>query len=543
MDGEVETVGVTAAKRLYPLLIGQTLAIVFTALVLITVARLLTPGPYGLYSFAFGYQAFIDGVSAWGIGIYLARELSTHSYKKDFDSIISTIMSGFALVIPLAIILTVIGVALSGYVANAWFPGVGVSQFSLQAVSLITFFIVLQGSTNQALIGLKKSSYYAFSSVLTDIMQLLFVIILLENGYGVNGAIIGMLLGLAIGTMISVYFLYIAISKYGKFRFEMPTRKGIMGAWNFSLPIAANNFLNNGMQNFGILLLGLFVATSMIGNYGAALKGLSLLALVYGTVSAVQIPTFSDVTQATKTEKLNNTYNKVILYSLLVTVPILVYITVFSAPGLYLMVSGAYATAPLFLSLIAIGSLLNLFGVYVGQLLISKGHTKAVLMYNLYSTVIEALALVVLVYIMPGDQLKVVGAIIASFFMGNIAMTFFFVRGAKRLFMIRFEYARMARLYTAGIILGILLLLWYVTSGFLAGAIGSIALAVLQLLVGAVLTAVLFPILLALMKVISKEDVQNIKKITKNMYGVGRVSELILEYASHFVRLEDVPSA
>ena len=205
-----------ATKRLAPLIIGQVLATIITLAVLVVVARMLGTALYGLYAFAFGYQAFIDGVVAWGIGVYYGRELAKNTHDRDVKGIVETLTSGFVIALPIAIILTLIGIGFSGVVANSWFSSLGISQSSLILVSPISFFIVIQSSIYMALIALRRSGLGAIVVVTTDVLQLVSIVLLIMAGYGVNGAIGGMLFGYAVGTVLAAYFLYVAASKYGK---------------------------------------------------------------------------------------------------------------------------------------------------------------------------------------------------------------------------------------------------------------------------------------------------------------------------------------
>lgn len=538
MDGKEEEVevGTIAAKRLYPLLVGQIFALIFTTATFIIVARLLEPTLYGLYSFAFGFQAFVDGIGAFGIGAYLSRELALYVHKREFERMMSSVLSGFFVAIPVAVAFTLVGIGVSGYVANVLFPNLGISALSLELVSLVTFFLIMQITSNYALIGLKRSGLSAIATVVTDIVQLALIVILVTGGYGINGAIGAMVIGYAVGTALSMAFLYTALSGYGKVRVAMPAMDGVRAAWGFSLPIAANNFLNTGMQNFGILFLGFYVAASTLGNYGAAIKGLGLISLIYGSIGTVILPTFADVHAIKKREEVNRTYNQVILYSLLVVMPLLLFITVFAGPGLYVMVSGKYADAPVYLAAMGVGTLLYMFGSFVSSLLIARGFTREVLKYNFVSTVIEGLSIITLVALLPGDFLRVMGAIAASFFIGNVASTLLYAAAAKRLLEIRFEYGRVLKLLGATAALGIVMLLaLLLTDALFAYASRQLYVSLLQLAIGAVIAVALYPPLAALFRAIDRGDVKRIKDSVRRMGLPGTIASLLLNYSTRFM--------
>lgn len=537
MDGDEEEVGTIAARRLYPLLVGQIFSLIFTAALFILVARLLEPATYGLYSFSFGFQSFVDGIGAFGIGAYLSRELTVYSHKREFGRMMDSVLSGMTVVLPGAVLLTLIGVALSGYVANSLFPSLGISAFSLELVSLVTFFLILQITTNYALIGLKRSGLSSLVTVFTDIVQLALVVVLVLNGYGLNGAIAAMVIGYAAGAVLSAYFLYGALSRYGRVRISAPTGEGVRTAWNFSLPIAANNFLNTGMQNFGILFLGFYVAATTLGNYGAALRGLGLISLIYGTMGTVILPTFADVHAIKKKEEVNRTYNQVILYSLVIVMPMLIFITVYASPGLYVTVSGVYAEAPAYLAAMGVGTLLYMFGSFVSSLLIARGFTREVLKYNFISTVIEFVSIVALVYLLPGDFLKVIGAIVASFFIGNFASMILYAMAARKLLRIRFEYGKVLRLLASTAALGVIMLISIpVIDVSVAAAAQPLYANLLQLVAGVVLALLIYPPLIAAFRIIDRDDAERIKKAVRRIGLPGTLASLLLNYSALFMK-------
>jgi O-antigen/teichoic acid export membrane protein len=448
-----------------------------------------------------------------------------------------TLSSGFMIALPVGIILTLIGVAFSGVVANSWFSNIGISQFSLILVSPLSFFIVMQASANLALVGLKRSGLSSIASVTTDAIQLISIVLLIMLGYGVNGAIGGMLIGYAIGTVLSFLFLYKAVAKYGKVTLSWPKRESIKRAWDFSLPLAANNFLNAGMVNFGIIFLGLYVTATTLGNYGAAVKGLALLSLIYGTIQTVLLPTFSDVHLQTKKEHMHKTYNKLIIYAMIPVSALMIYLAVFSAPGLFVIVSGAYNTAPIYFTLISIGALINLFGTYVGTLLIARGYTRKLLVYNFYATLIELASLILLVVLLHTDLYKVIGAIIASYFIGNIAATIFFVNGTKKIMGVSFDYKRIAKLALTTITLGLILLLFYLGSTAIIPSITTSLLGnLVELVIGFAVMVIAFPILLAVFRVLGSEDITSVRRAIAQHGSLKAVMNIIFSYTTPFLR-------
>ena len=108
-----EGVGVRAAKILYPLFVGQAFGAVITSLTFIVVARILEPHNYGLYTFAFGFSALVNGLLAFGVGAYFSTVLAKLAYKKDGEGILKTLSCGYIISGTVGVIFTLLGIGIS----------------------------------------------------------------------------------------------------------------------------------------------------------------------------------------------------------------------------------------------------------------------------------------------------------------------------------------------------------------------------------------------------------------------------------------------
>lgn len=519
--------GEKAVRILYPLFVGQGFSIVFTAITFIVVARLLGPVSYGLYVFAFGFSTFVNGFAAFGIGAYFSNILAKLAYERDGEGILRALTSGYIIAGAVGIILTLLGIALSGYVASI-FPNVGITPELLELTSATIVFIIIDTIAVSALIGFARAGLASVSNVSVDLIQLVLSVVLTIS-IGVVGSVEAMLIGYILGAVIGTYFVYVAASRYTKFRIAIPTLKHLKNVFSFVTPIAATNFLNTGMQNFSILFLGLFVSTAVLGNYGAASRGLALLSMIYSTLGSGLFPIFTTAREIDRNSTVNSTYNKIIHFSLLLMLPIVVYVGVMAMPGLDVLVSSSYFTAPYYLALIAIGTTLGLFGGYINNLLISEGYTRSVLRINAVSAVFQLVFMIALV-----PSLYVVGAILAIFYLGNIVEAIMFTSEAKKLFGIKFEYRNLFLLYMSNLAVGILL------AGLLGVMNNMIVMSplyakyIMEMAVGFVFLLLVYPIILLEFRAMSKHDIKSMRHATMRMGKASAVFATFFDY-SEFV--------
>ncbi len=518
-DKNADGLGRRTARVLSAVLIGQIISIVLTGITIVLLARLLQPYLYGQYTFAFGYASFIDAVGGLGIGAYLSRHFAIWAFKQDREQMMRVLSSALLIFMVSAILITLLALGLSGYLANTIYAGLKIPEITLITSSLMIFFVMAQSVEMQALIGLGKGAYSSFTGVFGNIVQLFASVGLFLLGFGVEGVLAGMLLGYVVSAAAGASFMYISLSKNGRISLVRPTRRELVSTAKFAFPVGVNNMLNNGMQNFSILFLGLFVPEIFLGNYGAALQGLTAVILLHNSINNVLLPAFSTAGIERTKKRLHETYNKVLGYSLNLILPLLVFVGVFAMPAVYLFLSKSYSYAPSYLSLIMVGAVLNTVSLFISSLIVSKGATFKVLKYNAGVALAEVLSIIVLVPVLNayGNNIAVYGAIISIFIIGNIVSVILFVGGARRLFGVRFDHGKIIRIFLSNVVLAIVLAavlfgLYLLT----AGSTRNIVLAG-ELVAGAIVTLLAYPWIAAITGTLNKNDTASIRDATSKL--------------------------
>jgi O-antigen/teichoic acid export membrane protein len=534
-----ESVGRKAVKVLYPLFMGQFFGLVLTAATFIIVTRLLGPADYGIYVFAFGFSTLVNGVAAFGVGAYFNSELAGLAYRKDGSSMLHVVNSGYIIAGAVGIALSLLGIALSAGIAG-FFPKVGITPLTLMLTSAQIFFYMISMVAVNGLVGLSRSGLAAITNIVVDIIQLALSIALTVM-YGVNGAVAAMLIGYAVGAVFGTALLARALARYIKPRVILPAMEHLRKTFSFVWPIAANNFLNTGMANFSILFLGLFVFAAAIGNYGAANRGLTLVAMLYGTFGQGMLNTFTTARSMKKAGEVNKTYNDIMRFSLIFMLPVVVFVGVMATPSLYLLISSNYASAPLYLMLMCIGTTIGLFGSNISNLLISSSHTKSVLFINMVSAAVQfvlILALVPGMYAAGASDIYMVGtAIITIYFVGNAVELFMFVREAGRKLGLRIDARSNIMLYAVNALLGISLVAWLAVSSSLLQGVGMHDIAYVAELAGAVaICVVAYPALLVALRAVSGNDMKDLREATAKLGVISAVMGLFLDYSGYLHR-------
>jgi O-antigen/teichoic acid export membrane protein len=506
------TVGKETGSTLSLLYIGQIFGAIITVVTFIYVTRFLGPSNYGIYVFAVGFAALVSAFGNFGLGSYMSKNLSQFSYQKNSKGISKTISSSYFLLFLIAGILTILAILISKFIPSL-FSSLDISTLTLSLSGLIIFFQMIQNVNVHALVGFSYGKPASAIPVVVDLIQLVGIISFLYIGFGVNGAILGLLIGNIFGSILSIYFILHKAKKLPEFKLSIPSKKSVFDAFNFSFPLAINNVINTSIQNFSILFLGFFVTSFVIGNYGAAIKGLNFATISYGTMSMVMLPLFTKINSSKKRDKAKD-YTNILLYALIITLPFIIYISAMAKPAVYLLISNKYNIAPLYLTLITFGMALNLFGYYSGSILASKNLTKKLLKYNAVSAITQFILMLILT-----PYFGVLGVIIPVFVIGGLLNSVFIGIAVRKNVSAKINHRRIILAFIGSILLYIPLSVSLLLPNI-----------ILELIIGAVLLLIFYPILLNILNVINKEDIDKIRAIFPNVPLFKKLFNIILDY-------------
>lgn len=517
-----EDIGKKSTNVVYFTYIGKMIGFLITAITFVIVTRLLGPSNYGLYTLAFGFAAFIDGFGNFGITSYFGRYVPKFSYLKDKEGVANVIVAGYSVLLLLALALTIIGLLASGYVANVLLKSHNIAVSTLMIASLYIFFLVAANTSITALVSLYKGKLGAAVTLAIDIVQLISCSSLVVLGYGVNGAVSGILIGYMVGAAFGVYYVFKIVIFDTKIKIKMPSKKEIKQVLTFSVPLGMNTFLNSGVVNFSTLFLGLYATASQLGNYGAALKGLAFASVAYDPINTALLPIFSSTKETKGKRNISDAFNNILNYSLIISLPLLIYIAVFSTQGISLLISNAYSNAPFYLTLMAIGSAVSILGFFLSSIIISGEYTKKILFYNVIETIPQVAVLLILVP-MKGFIGGPVGTIISIYFVASIAADILFSYAAEKLFKLRLDYWKITRIFLANLVLGLVMALALFINH-----------AVLTLVSGFLLMVISYPLILVMLNVIKGKDLEDIKKIGTDIPRFKGLINILVRYMKVF---------
>ena len=514
--------GVGTARGGISYIFGSLVRAFALFLLLIILARLLNPMLFGLYTLAIAFYGIIEVIAYFGIGTALRKRIPE---AKKNEEIMAIITGGYIYSVAIGIVLAIVGFALSNYIAVNIYnnPAVG---YLLQIASITVIVDVLFNVGTSSLVGLIRNRDAAVSNVIYSISSLVFSPLLFLLGYGVAGALIGLLIGYVVGAAISFWYLLKSIS----FKFVMPTRKIIDELTYFSIPVFVSNMSNIGATNFGILFfgaslsvaLGASASASILGNYGAAYKLGSFATVILSSATFVLLPAFSHAFVNKKLSKrISAVYNGSLYYTMLFLLAAVAYAISVSVPLNALLFSYNYNSAPVYFAIIATGIAIGVIGTYAGTLLIGRGNVRRFMFYQVIVAAVEIASMILLI-----PSLGAIGLLISFYVIGPILSDILYSYVLAKKFSISLRIMPLVRLFAASaflclILLGVTLLLHQ--SRF-------------TIAINAVIALLIYPPILVLFKAVKKENLEFLMQISNKMHVIEVPAKHFISYTMRFVK-------
>ncbi len=506
------------AKSASFLVVGKILSLLIQAIMFVVVARLLNPSGYGIYTLILSIAAFFSAFGSLNIGTYLNERVPFLLSRKRHTEIKVAFGDSLVAVSIPGILLFAVGSALSVFLSVYVLHSASYAYLIILGMSSIIFSLLFN-TFNLILVSYSDGKNTALSLIIYSIAQAVFSIGLVVLGFGIAGAIIGYTAGL----IISLIFEVLAAHR----SFGISIVKENMGSrikemLTFSMPLTYSNIITTLVTNFSVILLGIVVLPSFVGQYGVASRIGSIIDVFAGSFAIVLIPMFAEAIHSKGLSgKIGKFFHYATYFGLLFTAPMIAYVTIFANYLITTLFTPTYSSAVLYMQLIGIGLLLSIFGSYATQLVISTRKTSKVFKYSLIVGIIETISLLILV-----PLLHVIGVIIAMLYIGSMATNLLFMNYLKAMG-IRTRMGQLWKVLFSNIILA--------ASLFAFLRLLPQANRELMILAGIALSLLIYPPIIAKSGAASRKDVLILRDIVSGIPLVEKILGYLLNYTLYFL--------
>jgi O-antigen/teichoic acid export membrane protein len=509
--------GAKAATTASAALFGRLYTILVAGIAFILVARLLGPTSYGVYSVAMAVVGFFTAVGGSSIGASFSKFIGEYSSVHNKRKIAELLVNGYLILVIVCVLLTMLAFALSGFLASYVLHN-SAYTYVLEYASVIIIISVLFNDSYSALAGFGLGRSMSLGVAIQITVQSIISVALAFSGYGALAPILGLILSYAVGTAFIVRTISKRVSFAGV-RVSIKVMKHILG---FALPIAASNIITSISSNLTIIVLGIFVTTAVVGDFGVVQRTNTLISTISDSIGVSLLPLFAAglAQQRYNPRKSSAFYSYAVYVAFLFITPIMLYTVLLATPFTVTVFNGVYAHASLYLAVMSVGVLVGIAGAYAPSLLMSAN--KVMLVVKCYA-LIALVQLAFLAVLVP--TFKGIGAVVQMFIVTPIATTLIFVYAARKALNARLDLGKILRVVLAGLISAafILPLLYLVGTNY-----------IVLLVVAVVEQALLYPPILAITSAATRKDLRILKRVSGGTPVVGVIMGTLADYSLMF---------
>lgn len=233
--------------------LGRVATAIVAFLGSIFLARILGPDGYGTFYFLMAIVAFLDNpVTGWANA---CRKRLTEENIPSGEAVGSTII-GIVGVSILVFVTSWIGspiIAAQVGDSDAWL------LLSLLFVGMVSFLTSLQ-----VLNATEKFGASSWVQASRDVLRVLVQAALVVAGLGVTGMVLGMVVANLLIAPIVIYLI--------GYTPELPSKETLLSVWEFAKSSIPNGIVGTAQSRMDVILLGVLVGPSVVGNYEVALR-------------------------------------------------------------------------------------------------------------------------------------------------------------------------------------------------------------------------------------------------------------------------------
>ena len=505
-----------SAKGSFHLLWGLVISTVISSVATIFVARLLGSDLYGLYGIVLISPTLIGVFRDWGINSAMVRCTAQYLSEGRASEVRSILVSGIIFEVVLGMALSAVSFGLSGYLAlNVFHRPEIASLIQIASISVLAGGLI--NAATAAFTGIEKMELNSVMLIFQSIIKTVIMIALVVFGFGTSGAVLGYTIAMVVAGLIGVALIwtqYRHLPKLAGFKLEIKAYTKSM--LSYGAPLSASAIIAGFQAQYYAFLLPIFYVTDniAIGNFGIASTFVVLIGFFATPITTMLFPAFSKLDAQKDKGTLQNVFQYSVKYAAFLVVPIAALVVCLAEPAVSSLFGQTYASASLFLALLALIYFLPAFGSLSASNFISnQGKTTFILFLTLISAAIGLPLGYILIM-----ELGVLGLIITTLVTG-IVTTIIPLYWVRKNYGLTVDWSSSAKILLSSSVTALLTYFLVLELGFSS---------LIRLLVGVVFFAVVFVAATLLIKTINKADLENMRSMASGLGIIGKIFGQVL---------------
>lgn len=524
LAGKAAEMAKVSAKGGFHLFWGIVVSTIVSAVGVIVLARVLHPQDYGLYTIALAAPSLIGIFRDWGMNSAMIRYTAQYSAEGKPWRVRSILLAGLVFEVILGLALSFLSLLLSGFIAADIF------KRPITALIQISSFTILAGAfltaAQAAFVGREQMQPNSVTLVFQALFRAVLSPVLVILGFGVSGAVVGYAAGVLGGGLVGVFLMlgiYNGLSQDHGFVEPLRVWETMKFMFRYGLPLSFSSIFNGFVTQFYNFLIAIYASNFLIGNYAVATNFAVLLNFFAYPITTMLFPAFSKLDPDNDKETLKIVFQSSIKYSSLLVIPPTVAVIALATPAISALFGVEYASAPLFLALLAVNYLLTAFGSLSALNLISgQGETGFYLKLAVVNT---AAGIVLAVLLVP--TYEIVGLIITIVFDGvpGLVISLYWI---KKHYDASVDWVSSAKILASSAASGALT---YFVVSFVSLSSWP------KLMIGLVVFAAAFLLSVIVSRAIRKPDIDALRLMTSELGPLSSITNKILKILEKLVSL------
>lgn len=381
----------------------------------IGMARMLSVRGYGMLSTVEPFMVLTTSLTLTGFASALSKYLSEEIAKGNNETAENYLATALYYIFPLSVGVSVVIYAFAGVIAEEFFHEPGLTTLIRIIIILIpvqSIWLIFDG----VFLGHQESPYYTYSLFVFDVVTLIAAIILVKQGLGPLGAILGILVGGTVGVLFA-YYLYLK-----KFKEKVSISSGeksvalMKKLTDFAIPKTITSVSAIILMSFDIFCVTYFLGVTFTGLYNAAVP----LAKMLTSVSmSIRLPLLPAVSEDAAREKayIAKYLTDAVRYVSAVTFPLVILLIFYAKKLITFFFGPDYSLAATALMILTLAMLCMAYCSIFSAIFQGMGKPKVPMKITLFAVVLNV---VLNIYLIP--KIGIEGAAFAT--LVSMAVTF-----------------------------------------------------------------------------------------------------------------------
>ncbi len=516
-----------SAKGSVNVLFGLVVSTLISAIGTILIARFLGEDNMGLYTIALAAPNLIVTFRDWGVTTAMVKYSAQYNSENDITKIRSIFVSGLAFEIIVGVALTIVSIALSGFLANL-FSRPAIAQL-IQISSLFILTGALVNTATAAFTGMERMHLNSVMMITQAVIKTGLILALVLFGLGTFGAVAGNTIAILIAGIVGVllmFTIYRTLPKSNNNKLEL--LKTIKTMLRYGLPLSIGVIITGFLTTYYNYIMAYFVTdNAAIGNYSVAANFIILITFFATPVTTMLLPAFSKLDYRKQPDLLKNVFQYSVKYAALLVMPVAVMVMALAQPAISTIFQETYTQAPIYLALLSATYLLAALGnLSIPNLINSQGDTK----YSLKLSILTVLVGFPLSFILV-SQFGIIGLIFTTIIAG-LPSLFLGLRFLKQRYGVSINWASSIKISLSSAIAGILTFFIATNLPFSSP---------IRLIIGAVLFLAIFMVAIILTRSLDRADMHNIREIVSGLGPLNKPLTIIVNLIEKLMPKQKTP--